>query len=148
MLAHDVADLVAEHDLELFGAGDLDQARVEHDEGVVHAVRASVHDRRLRNVERRDLGIEYLAYPYERLVDRCVLSWPYLDRCSSEDRVDVLLAEGSNELAEQRVEPWDLLECGQCRAVGWMFPGMWAYVFEDETPALMQVERPRLLFRH
>ena len=112
MLAHDVADFVAEHDLKFFWARDLDQARVEHDERVVHAVSASVHDRRLRDIQRWYVGIEHFTYPYQRLVNRGVLLGPDLHRSRGEDGVDVLLAEGADELAKKRIEPGDLLQRG------------------------------------
>ena len=122
MFAHDVPDFVAEYNFDLGRVGDLDQARVEDDERIVHADGAGVDDGRLRYEQGRYVVVENLTCADERFVDVGILVGPDLHGGRLKHRVDVLLPEDADNLLQKRVEACDLLKSTERGPVGRVFP--------------------------
>ena len=124
MAAHHVSQLVGQEDPELIVVQQLERRGVEHDEWIVHAVRAGVEDRGLRDVELGDVG------PVERGADFDVqgpdlgeLRGPHAHRVALKQEPDApLAAQECDHLAHHVVEARHRPERLQSGPVGRVLP--------------------------
>ena len=124
MVAHHVADLVAQHIGDLVVREQLQRARVEDDEGLLHSVRSRVHHRALRDEEGVARGgVEGVAHLRVQLPDARKLVGAHLHGVRLECETDGLLAEEAEDRPQHLVELREPAKSRESGAIGAVLPG-------------------------
>src|ERR1700685_2989238 len=116
-----VAELVPDHRPELLGVEQVDQTRVEHDEGVVGAERHRVHQGSLRDEQLRYLvHVQDVGAVAQHLVDMRELPVGDLYSAGEEIKPHGPFVEQAVQQLKQGVEAGELTQRHQRRTVGGM----------------------------